>query len=132
MFICKKIYDSPSDATQVIQLDSQAERLQPSFYGENCITLKGTTIDLSFEFSNRDEAVAWHRLLSSACTLEVLERITSEKRRELYNMELSRRKQEERERLAQDETKSTGRQDFYYGSAGTGNRTDQLSASYGV
>lgn len=131
MFICKKIYDTPSDATLVVELDSQGERLQPSFNGENIIMLQGTTIDISFEFPNREDAVAWHRMLSSSCAPAVLERITADKRRQSH-VETSRRKQEERERTAQDEAKSYGRQDIYFGSAGTGNTTDHMSANYGV
>jgi hypothetical protein len=129
LYVCKKIYDTPGEASFMLQLDSQGGQLKPSFQEETTIILKGNDVDVCFDFGTKEDAASWYRVFTAACIKPVLGRIDSETRRKSH-MENERRKQEERERAAQDEARSLPKQDIHLGS--TGVTADLMSANYGV
>lgn len=130
LYVCKKIHDTPGEATFAVQLDQRGSLLKPAFKGEIALVLTNhDDIDVTFEFGTKEEAASWYRVFSAACTPAVLERIDGNTRRQSH-MDNERRKQEERERAAQDEAKSLPKQDIHLGS--TGVTADLMSANYGV
>jgi hypothetical protein len=128
LYVCKKIYDSPRDATLVIYMDKQGGRLQPSFQGQTVVSLKnGDDIDINFEFDNKADAASWFGALGAACVGDVIERISPEKRREQHAA--NENKKMEAQRAAKEASRGPT-QNITLGTVG--NTVDAMSSEYGV